>query len=69
MAPDDDWETDADYENTLTEAETRAFGNRETMDKYSTLMGTSAIAGSAGPLSTRERTSIAAQGRGRRLFC
>jgi hypothetical protein len=31
---DDDWETDADHVNDLTEAEQRAYGNRETMLKY-----------------------------------
>jgi len=35
---DDDWETDADFENNLTEAEQRAYGNRETMEKYNTVM-------------------------------
>ena len=38
MADDDDWETDADFENNLTEAEQRAYGNRETMDKYNAVM-------------------------------
>jgi len=31
---DDDWETDADFENNVTEQEQRAFGNAETRDKY-----------------------------------
>ena len=35
---DDDWETDADYENNLTESEQRAFGNKETMEKYNAVM-------------------------------
>lgn len=35
---DDDWETDADFENNMTEAEQRAYGNRETMEKYQAVM-------------------------------
>ena len=35
---DDDWETDADFENNLTETEQRAFGNKATMDKYNAVM-------------------------------
>jgi len=38
---DDDWETDADHVNDLTEAEQRAYGNRETMLKYQSVMETS----------------------------
>ena len=38
MADDDDWETDADYQNDLTEAEQRAFGNREQMVRYNEVM-------------------------------
>jgi len=38
MADDDDWETDPDYKNDLTEAQQRAFGNKETMDKYNAVM-------------------------------
>jgi len=35
---DDDWETDADYVNDLTEEQQRAFGNKETMEKYNNVM-------------------------------
>ena len=38
MADDDDWETEADYVNDLTEKEQRAFGNKETMTKYNAVM-------------------------------
>ena len=38
MADDDDWETDADFENNLTEVEQRAYGNAETMARYQAAM-------------------------------
>lgn len=38
MADDDDWETDADFENNLTEAEQRAYGNAETKARYEQVM-------------------------------
>ena len=38
MSDDDDWETDADWENNVTEQEQRAFGNVETRDKYNAVM-------------------------------
>ena len=38
MSDDEEWETDADFENNLTEKEQRAFGNKETMDKYNAVM-------------------------------
>ena len=36
---DDDWDTDPDFKNDLTEAEKRAYGNRETMEKYQSATG------------------------------
>ena len=39
MSDDDDWETDADFVNDLTEEQKRAFGNKETMQKYNATMG------------------------------
>jgi len=39
MADDDDWDTDPDFKNDLTEAEKRAYGNRETMEKYQAATG------------------------------
>ena len=35
---DDDWETDPDFTNDLTEKQQRAFGNQETMQKYNSVM-------------------------------
>ena len=57
MADDDDWETDADFENNLTEAEQRAFGNKETMDKYNTVMDKAA--GGAVPGEAKMAQSMA----------
>eukprot|EP00908_Phaeocystis_cordata_P003209 Transcript_13501.p1 GENE.Transcript_13501~~Transcript_13501.p1 ORF type:complete len:700 (-),score=271.86 Transcript_13501:500-2500(-) len=36
---DDDWDTDPDFKNDLTEAEKRAYGNRETMEMYQKATG------------------------------
>jgi len=36
---DDDWDTDPDYKNDLTEVEKRAYGNRETMQKHQAATG------------------------------
>ena len=36
---DDDWDTDPDFKNDLTEAEKRAYGNRETMEKHRVATG------------------------------
>ena len=41
MADEGDWETDADYENTLNEAEKRKYGNKEIMEMSKGTMGTS----------------------------
>eukprot|EP00316_Scyphosphaera_apsteinii_P011186 CAMPEP_0119298776 /NCGR_PEP_ID=MMETSP1333-20130426/926_1 /TAXON_ID=418940 /ORGANISM="Scyphosphaera apsteinii, Strain RCC1455" /LENGTH=760 /DNA_ID=CAMNT_0007299969 /DNA_START=35 /DNA_END=2317 /DNA_ORIENTATION=- len=69
MADDDDWETDPDFKNDLTEAEQRAFGNRETMERYNELMdksGNSVVGASrqVGPSKTELTAELidAAQG-------
>ena len=36
---DDDWDTDPDFTNDLTEVEKRAYGNRETMEKHQAATG------------------------------
>ncbi|KAL1508672.1 hypothetical protein AB1Y20_004767 [Prymnesium parvum] len=36
---DDEWETDPDFQNNLTDAQRRAFGNKETMDAYTKAHG------------------------------
>ena len=36
---DDDWDTDPDFTNDLTEVEKRAYGNRETMEKHQRATG------------------------------
>lgn len=36
---DDDWDTDPDFVNDLTESEKRAYGNRETMEKHQAATG------------------------------
>ena len=54
MSDDDDWETDPDYKNDLTEEQQRAFGNKETMEKYNAVMdksGASAVGASVLPLT------------------
>ena len=63
MADDDDWETDADFENNLTEAERRAYGNVETKKNYEKVMdksGSSALrlGVESGPQMTPECATV-----------
>ena len=57
MADDDDWETDADFENNLTEAERRAYGNVETKKNYEKVMDKS---GSSAPGESISLTKVLA---------
>ena len=51
---DDDWDTDPDFTNDLTEAEKRAYGNRETMEKHQAVTGGfgAAIGSESGAMNT-----------------
>lgn len=53
MADDDDWETDPDYKNDLTEEQQRAFGNREAMEKYNQAMGRQDTEGAIGQMKVQ----------------
>ena len=74
MSDDDDWETDADFVNDLTEEQKRAFGNKETMQKYNATMGRGSLTAPPGSSqfepATREapHTRTLARPRARSLY-
>ena len=74
MSDDDDWETDADFVNDLTEEQKRAFGNKETMQKYNATMGRGSLTAPPGSSqfepATREapHTRALARARARSLY-
>ena len=74
MSDDDDWETDADFVNDLTEEQKRAFGNKETMQKYNATMGRGSLTAPPGSSqfepATREapHTRALARPRARSLY-
>ena len=64
MGDDDDWETDADFENNLTEEQQRAYGNAETMAKYQSVMDKAAGSVAPGSYESRVAAPTAAPPRG-----